>query len=317
MSIDKTNVKEEKPKQDPIKIGWFSSGEMGSEEGRRAARELFKTVMRAKQEGVLNIEISFVFSNIEPQEKPFGDEFFRLVKSYDLPLVALSSEKFAPKMRKKGKEESKRLHSNLIHDQPPRILDQWRDLYDEVALSPGYLGDFKRPDLCVLAGDMLIWGRPRCDYFNAINLHPAEPGGPKGSWQSVIWEVIKEKKERHGVMMHLVTPKLDEGPTVTFCRFPVIGGEFDIYRTRLEEDKRTKPLEQIIKEEYETNSLHRLIRKEGFVREAPLLIETIKLFADRQIEFRGKELYDSGSDTKFNNGYDLTNAINAGLARSA
>ena len=77
-------------------LGWFSSGEVKSAEGRRAARELLSTVIDAKEGGVLNVDISFVFSNIEPGERPYGDQFFQLVQTYDIPLVTLSSARFAP-----------------------------------------------------------------------------------------------------------------------------------------------------------------------------------------------------------------------------
>jgi phosphoribosylglycinamide formyltransferase-1 len=45
-----------------------------------------------------------------------------------------------------------------------------------------------------------------------INLHPAAPGGPTGTWQEVIWQLIEGRAVETGVMMHLVTPELDRGP---------------------------------------------------------------------------------------------------------
>jgi len=73
-------------------------------------------------------------------------------------------------------------------------------------------------DLCVLAGYMLIVGPEMCTRFNMINLHPAAPGGPTGTWQDVIWQLIKQRARETGVMMHLVTPELDRGPVVSYCR---------------------------------------------------------------------------------------------------
>ena len=49
------------------------------------------------------------------------------------------------------------------------------------------------PDLCVLAGYMLIVGEEMCQRYNMINLHPAAPGGPTGTWQEVIWQLIDSK----------------------------------------------------------------------------------------------------------------------------
>ena len=44
------------------------------------------------------------------------------------------------------------------------------------------LEDF-RPDICVLAGYMLILGGAMCRQFHFLNLHPALPDGPIGTWQ--------------------------------------------------------------------------------------------------------------------------------------
>ena len=54
-----------------------------------------------------------------------------------------------------------------------------------------------------------------------INLHPAAPGGPAGTWQEVIWQLIEGDAMETGVMMHLVTSELDKGPPVTYCTFPI------------------------------------------------------------------------------------------------
>ena len=62
-----------------------------------------------------------------------------------------------------------------------------------------------------------------------INLHPAAPGGPAGTWQEVIWQLIGNEAEETGVMMHMVTPKLDKGPPVAYCTFQIRGEPFDRY----------------------------------------------------------------------------------------
>lgn len=269
-----------------LKIGWFSSGEVNSSEGRRSARELLDTVMSAKKNGILNIEISFVFSNIEPAERPFGDQFFKLVTDYGLPLVTFSSEKFEPEMRKKSREE-------------------WRNLYDKACLSSDYLGSYERPDLCALAGDMTIWGSVKCAYFNAINLHPALPGGPAGTWQKVIWEVIKQNSNEHGVMMHKVTPELDKGPVVTYCRFPIKGGCFEKL-WNIKRSKMSSP-EEIKEYERQNKPLSEKIREEGVKRELPLLIYTLKQFADQVIRFEENKVF--GGNSELIGGLDLTDKV--------
>ncbi|MDI6806250.1 MAG: phosphoribosylglycinamide formyltransferase [Candidatus Aenigmarchaeota archaeon] len=294
------------------KIGWFSSGEVKSEEGRKAARELLETVLKAKNEGILDIEISFVFSNIEPGERPYGDEFFRLVNSYGLPLVTFSSDKFAPKMREKGKEELVALHGKLRYDVHTPILDKWRELYDEACLAPGYLGDYERPDLCVSIGDMTIWGKPKCEFYDCIALHPALPWGPKGTWQSVIWEIIEKRENEHGVMMLQVTEELDRGPPITYCKFPIVGGEYNTLWQGLDEKLKIRSLEQVKKEEYETEPLFVRMRKDGVEKEHQIIVYTIKLFADRVLEFRNKALYEVKTNKLVVGGYDITDVMEKG-----
>lgn len=269
-----------------LKIGWFSSGEVNSSEGRRAARELLDTVMNAKKDGILDIEISFVFSNIEPGERPFGNQFFKLVTDYGLPLVAFSSETFEPEMKKRSREE-------------------WRNLYDNACLSSDYLGSYEKPDLCVLAGDMTIWGSVKCAYFNAINLHPALPTGSAGTWQNVIWEVIKQNSNEHGVMMHKVTPELDKGPVITYCRFPIKGGCFEAL-WNIKKIKLSSP-EEIKEYERQNKPLSEKIREEGVKRELPLLIYTLKQFADQVIRFEGNKVFEGNSELI--GGLDLTDKV--------
>ncbi|MFC1987581.1 formyltransferase family protein [Chloroflexota bacterium] len=95
------------------------------------------------------------------------------------------------------------------------------------------LQDFS-PDLCILAGYMLIVGQEMCRRYNMINLHPAAPGGPVGTWQEVIWQLIDSKAQQTGVMMHLVTPELDKGPVAAYCTFSIQGGPFDRYWQEIE-----------------------------------------------------------------------------------
>jgi folate-dependent phosphoribosylglycinamide formyltransferase PurN len=57
----------------------------------------------------------------------------------------------------------------------------------------------------------------KCHKYDMINLHPALPGDPTGSWQDVIWALIKDKAAIARAMMHLITPELDRGPVISHC----------------------------------------------------------------------------------------------------
>src|SRR4030065_647648 len=50
-----------------------------------------------------------------------------------------------------------------------------------------------------------------------LNLHPAEPGGPAGTWQEGIWQLIEQKASRAGGVMHPVTRSPAGGPPVPFA----------------------------------------------------------------------------------------------------
>ena len=60
-----------------------------------------------------------------------------------------------------------------------------------------------------------------------INLHTSTSGGPTGSWQEVIWQLIEAGTRQTGVMMHLVIPELDKEPVVAYCTFLIRGRLFN------------------------------------------------------------------------------------------
>ena len=76
-----------------------------------------------------------------------------------------------------------------------------------------------RIGVLVLAGYMLIASPALCRKYAMLNLHPALPGGPKGMWQHVIWELIENEADETGAMIHLATAQLDRGPVVSSFRF--------------------------------------------------------------------------------------------------
>ncbi|MBA7476851.1 Phosphoribosylglycinamide formyltransferase [subsurface metagenome] len=264
-------------------LGWFSTGR------DKAARDLLKTVNSSIRQGEIKAEIAFVFSNREPGESEESDLFLKLVEDYHIPLICFSYQKF------------KASRGVPIAGQAG-TLPLWRLDYDREVMNR--LQDF-HPDLCVLAGYMLIAGREMCQRYDMINLHPATPGGPTGTWQEVIWQLIDNKAQETGVMMHLVTPVLDKGPTVTYCTFPIRGEPFDRYWDEIERH----PLSEVKKGEGANNPLFKLIRQHGLAREFPLIISTLKAFSQGKIRITaGKKVIDA--EGKPINGYNLTDEIN-------
>lgn len=259
-------------------IGWFSTGR------DKAARDLLQVVYDNIKEGKLpHLRISFVFSNRKRGESKESDLFFKLAKDLGIQVISFSSSSFGRELRERGLEEERRERSRLIED--------WRRLYDREIMKK--IERF-RPALIVLAGHMLILGREMCERYPIINLHPAPPGGPKGTWQEVIWEIIEQRAEHSGVMMHLVTPELDAGPPITCCRFSIRGGKFDLLWQRMEQKLKRRGLQEIQEEEGESEPLFQEIRREGVKRELPLMVHTLKLLSEDKLRIIGRRVFQKG-----------------------
>jgi folate-dependent phosphoribosylglycinamide formyltransferase PurN len=269
----------------PYQLGWFSTGR------DKAARDLLTVVNDSIRRREIKAELAFVFCSRDPGEAEDSDRFIKLVRDYHIPLICFSYQKY-----RKARGEP--------NPAPSENMPQWRLDYDREVMKR--LEDF-HPDLCVLAGYMLITGPEMCQRYNMINLHPAAPGGPKGTWQEVIWYLIENEAKETGVMMHLVTPELDKGPPVAYCTFPIRGGSFDRYWQVI---GKTPPAGPKNKEAWE--SLFKLIRKHGLAREFPLIVSTIKAFSQGKIRItKDKKVVDS--EGRPISGYDLTGEINEAL----
>ena len=269
-----------------LKIGWFSTGR------DEAAGDLLRTAMNAILEGNLRAEISFVFSNHERGESEASDRFFDLVQSYNLPLVTLSYSRY-------------RRERNLPPVRAGEPLLPWRRDYDrEVArlIEPYPF------DLGMLAGFMLIFTDVVCERWPLLNLHPAAPGGPIGMWQDVIWQLIAGRAEKSGVTIFLCTTELDRGPTVTYCTYPLRGPTLDPLWRQMQ----GRPLEEAKTTEGEENPLFKEIRRQGATRELPLIVATLRTFADGRLQFRGLEV--TTTDGQPIHGYDLSPEVEAAVA---
>ena len=226
-----------------LKIGWFSTGR------GEGSRGLLSLVQGHIAKGGLDAGIDFVFSNREPGEAEGSDQFFRLAGEYGLPLEYLSSARFA---RDLGKP-----------------FRQVREAYDSQVMDrlAGY-----RPDVCVLAGYMLIISGPMCRRYPLLNLHPALPDGPIGTWQQVIWSLIETRAELTGAMVHLATEDVDRGPVVSHCTVPISGERF----APLWGGVKGIDLEAAKESWGEEFPLFQLIRESEYQKEPYLLLETLR-----------------------------------------
>ncbi len=266
-----------------LRLGWFSTAR------GKGSQALLMAVQEAIQEDRLDARIEFVFISRDPGEAAETDNFISLVKGYGIPLVTHSFKKF-------------KFSYGFPANQQDGKLSQWRLEYDREVMQK--LEDFS-VDLCVLAGYMLIVGQEMCTRYQMINLHPAAPDGPAGTWMEVIWQLIDQRATETGVMMHLVTPELDEGPVVSYCTFSIRGKPFDEYWQQIGD----KTSAQIKAFESEKNALFKQIRYYGQVRELPLIIATIRAFASGLIRIERNRPVDAGG--KPVEGRDLSAEIDA------
>ena len=236
-----------------LNIGWFSTGR------GEGSRGLLRFVQERIERGQLNVRIEYVFSNRESGEAEGSDEYFQLVQEYGLPLVTLSSTKF-----RRDREGSFALH---------------RDEYDRQVMHA--LSGFN-PDICVLAGYMLIVGGAMCRAYHLLNLHPALPHGPIGTWQEVIWQLIEYRSRHTGAMVHLATEDVDRGPVLSYCTVPITGGSF----AKLWDGLDPVDLGRLKVEQGEDMPLFTLIRQAQYQREPYLLCETLRCVADGQLILR-------------------------------
>lgn len=264
------------------KLGWFSTGR------GPGSRALLQTVQEAILAGEINSEIEFVYCTRERGETEMTDAYLDMVENYGIPLVCYSYQKY----------RAGRPSPDL--SQP---LPQWRLDYDREVMKR--LEGFS-PDLCMLAGFMIVTGPEMCDRYDILNLHPAAPGGPAGTWQQVIWKLIETRADTQGIKMHVAIPELDAGPTATFCTFSIRGDEFDL----LWKAFNGKTVDQVRQEQGVENALFRKIREYGTARELPLTVATIQAFSRGEVRItKNRQVVDAAGRSI--PGYDLTAQIDA------
>lgn len=271
-----------------LKLGWFSTGR------GPGSRNLLKAVMDEKEKNGLDVEISFVFCNWDNTEEPNPrreqrEMFFDMVKGYGIPLITKSWKTFRPDLWDTDEKE-------------------WRDEYGKELrrLTRDY--DI---DLGILAGYMLWMDDETCMEYDMLNLHPALPDGPKGTWQEVIWQLIREGADRQGAMLHLCTPEWDRGAPLTYCGFSLRGEGYDGLWDDLYKKLEDTTLEDIAKSEGMEEPLFKKIRADGAKRELPLIVETIRSFADGRVRIEDKQLVANGKklDTAFDLSAEVDRAI--------
>ncbi|HUF53750.1 MAG TPA: formyltransferase family protein [Dehalococcoidia bacterium] len=266
-----------------LKLAWFATGSGAT------SPALLSAALEAIASGRLDAEIAVVFCNREPGEEPMSDAYCERVEAAGIPLVRFSDRRF------------RRQHGGKIA-RKGETLPAWRRDYDREVMRLLEPYEF---DLGMLAGYKLIFCEEAASRWDLLNLHPAAPGGPAGVWQDVIWQLIEAQADRAGVMTHLATPELDEGPVVSYCTYPIQGdADIDPFWASVEASGL-----QTARAGSEDLPLFQEIRRRGVLRELPLVIETLRAFADGRVHIAGKQPVDSAGNPV--PGYDLTEEIEA------
>ena len=240
-----------------MKIGWLSTGR------DQAASNLLADVVARAQRDDVPLEIGAVFCDRERGEAPESDHFIDLAERLGFPVVTLSSRAGWAEAQKRGVSRA-----------------DWRNEYHRRVrelLVPYNLG------VLVLAGYMLVTSAEMCRRFAILNLHPALPGGPKGMWQDVIWELLEAEAEETGAMVHLATAQLDRGPVVAYFRLPLRGPDWDPLWDQWHAKRQTMSVREIAAAEGESEPLFAEVRRRGEIREIPLLYQTLRQFVQGKL----------------------------------
>ena len=249
-----------------LRLGWFTTAR-GS-----GSRAMFEAVASAIADGTLDAEFAAIVCNRDPGEDATTDAFFARVRALSIPLVTVSSVGFR---RRAGGERST----------PGAPLPPWRAEFDravDAALAPYAF------DLGVLAGYMLVFEREFVQRHPLLNLHPALPGGPAGTWREVIRHLIRERATESGVMLHLAIAEVDRGPVVAYCRYSLHTPALGALWAALPADPAT-----MIDDALDATPLFEAIRALGVVRESPLLVATLREFASGRLRTSGARVLDA------------------------
>lgn len=277
-----------------LEIGLLSSGR------DEDAHVLLKSVVEGM--GIRGLSARYLFVNREPGDRPESDRFLDEAERLGLKVVALSSLKFKPDLKRSGEREWNR----AFHAEALKRLAPLRKPRPAVDLALGYIMVIRSPEFL--------------EALDILNLHPsplASGGGAEiaGHWTDAMWEHIRSRSEFAGAMYHRMTLDLDRGPCATHCRVRLRGGhnqrpktlggvsggpEFDPLWKQLDDDRShgltVADLQKRFPDwRYPVGSypLFTAIRKAQFAREVPLTLVTLERFARGDLAFKGGALVDS------------------------
>ncbi|MEZ4501633.1 MAG: formyltransferase family protein [Dehalococcoidia bacterium] len=269
-----------------LQIGWFTTAR------GPGSRGMFEAVANAIDDGRLDARFAFVFCNRERGEDSVTDGFFDLVEARGDTLLAKSSVGY-------------RHAVGGARSRPGEPLPPWRIEYDREVEAQLDQHPF---EVGVLAGYMLIFEREFVAQHAILNLHPALPTGPAGTWREVIRHLIRTRTSESGVMLHLAIAEVDAGPVVAYCRYPL---DDEALAPLWRDIEATAPLETLDDATIEDSALFAAIRQRGMAYESPLLVAALEAFASGRLRAEGGRVLDAnGRDAE---AVDLTHEVRAAI----
>jgi phosphoribosylglycinamide formyltransferase-1 len=248
-----------------LRLAWFTTAR------DQAALDLLRIAWGKKQEGFLNLHIPVVWVSRDYGENKVSDRFMDWARENGLTVQTLSASRFRPELRRQD-------------------LAAWRLAYDREVRERISVHTF---DWVFLAGYMWIVSPVLIQEFRIINLHPAPPGGPKGTWQEVIWETLRNRLPEAGAQIHVVTEALDEGPPLTYVTFPLDTTEWVSWWRDLDEKVKRKGWAGI-QEEGEGEPFFSQVRAKELSLEFPLILWTLKTLESGRLTVRNQRVHWDG-----------------------
>ena len=165
-----------------LRIGWFSTGR------GEGSQKLLRAAVDAIRDGRLDAEIAFVFSNREPGQFEATDTFFDQVRVVRHPARHAVRPALPPRARRRGRAHGPAAAGVAHRVRPRGRRAAARRTPATSACSPATCSSRRAP---------LFESHP------LLNLHPAAPGQPAGTWQDVTWKLIEQRVDHGGVRIHL------------------------------------------------------------------------------------------------------------------
>ncbi len=229
----------------------------------QSSLSLLSFISNSIREGALDACIPVVVCNREPGESAQTDLFFEYCREQGLPVEWESSRRFRQSF----------------------CGQDWRTSFDQ-RLARRI--DRYKVDVILLAGYMLIVSEFLCKRYPLLNLHPALPNGPKGTWPEVMDELAQTGATETGAMIHVVTPELDRGPVVSYFSFPLLGEPYATVRAAGDMER-----------------LAREIREREMQREYPLILTTLQALASGKVRIINRIPHDD-TGRPIEHGIDLS-----------